>query len=95
MKAVRAVNMPFPCQDCLKAVFELVRGDDTATQVAHHCPHHDSLIHAQVSTLGNERVISQWIVQGPISQREAVKVIEGLGQATGEPMAQQTAERAH
>lgn len=95
MKAIRSVNMPFPCKECLQEVFDIVRSDERATQVAHHCPHHDVLIHAQVDDMDGERIISQWIVQGPLPQREAVKVIKGLGVTLGQPMQLQTKGVAH
>ena len=86
MKPIKAVFLPQICPDCLKKVMNLAAEQEQLKQIVVHCPHHDGLIHAQVSKLDGERIISQWIIQGPLPQKEALQIIHQVSQNTANPL---------
>jgi hypothetical protein len=73
------VKIPTICPECIDDVMQLAVDNPGLHQLYHHCPHYDCLVHMRLEQHEGLPAITQWILQGPLPQAEAVKIIETLG----------------
>ena len=72
---------PYLCPECAVDIANLVAENTELDQLYHHCPHTDTLVHMRLEQHEGRPAITQWILQGPVPQAEAVTIIESLGES--------------
>jgi hypothetical protein len=72
---------PYLCPECAVDVARLIAENTDLDQLYHHCPHSDTLVHMRIEQHEGRPAIVQWVLQGPVPQAEACRIIETLGQS--------------
>ena len=75
------VKVPQICDSCIEDAMLRVADNPDQNQLYHHCPHIDTLAHLRLEQHQGRPAITQWILQGPLPQAEAVKIIKSLGES--------------
>ena len=80
---IYVVPLPEICQECGRTLLKRVEEKTKSYRIAQHCPHTNTLIHAEVSEHEGKRAVIRWAIVGPVDEVEALQQIKELAKQDG------------
>ena len=84
------VNIAMPpalCELCGNSLRDRITSvDDKTTMILFYCPHNFTIIHCSLETIEGQRSVTKWILEGPVSDDQYMRLAAELGKIHGEPM---------